>query len=166
MEVHWLRGQWTAVAEAAERLVELFRTTGVVGPRHRFAFLAEARARLGDRDRAGEIASRILASPPILATVAEALLCCARALLWSSGPGAKQQVQSAAEASREFIERTGSRGWLPFVHEVRAQLARVCGDEATFERERAEAKRLWTEMGAHGHIERMDRDLEELRARV
>ncbi len=54
---------------------------------------------------------------------------------------------------------------MPFVHEVRAQLARVCGDEATCESERSEAERLWTKMGAHGHIERMDRDLEELRAR-
>jgi hypothetical protein len=166
MGVHWLRGQWTGVAEAAERLVELFRTTGVIAPRHRFAFLAEARARLGDRDRAREIASRILASPPTRLNVAEALLCCARALLWSSGPRAKQQVQSAAEASKEFIERTGAKGWLPFVHEVRAQLARVCGDEATCERERAEAERLWTEMGAHGHIERMARDLEELGSRI
>ena len=30
------------------------------------------------------------------------------------------------------------------------------------ERERRGAERLWTEMGAHGHIERMDRDLAEL----
>ncbi len=69
-------------------------------------------------------------------------------------------------SQQEFIERTGARGSLPFVHEVRAGLARVCGDESTCERERAEAERLWTEMGAHGHIERMARDLEELRARV
>ncbi len=101
-----------------------------------------------------------------MGNVAEALLHCARALLWSSGPRPKKEVQSAAEASKEFIERTGAKGSLPFVHEVRAQLARVCGDEATCERERAEAERLWTEMGAHGHIERMDRDLEELRTRV
>ncbi len=164
--VHWLRGQWTGVAEAAERLVELFRTTGVIAQRHRLAFLAEALARLGDRDRAREIASRVLASPPTWFNVAETLLCCARALLWSSGPRAKKEVQSAAEASKEFIERTGAKGWLPFVHEVRAQLARVCGDDATCERERTEAERLWTEMGAPGHIERMDRDLEELTARV
>ncbi len=51
---------------------------------------------------------------------------------------------------------------LPLVHEARAALARVCGDEATCEQERAEATRLWTAMGAHGHIERMDRDLREL----
>ncbi len=52
---------------------------------------------------------------------------------------------------------------LPLVHEARAALARVCGDEATCEQERAEAARLWTEMGAHGHIERMARDLAELK---
>ncbi len=97
---------------------------------------------------------------------AEAHLRCARALLWSSGPRAKKEVQSAAEASKEFIERAGAKGLLPFVYEIRAGLARVCGDEATCERERAEAERLWTEMGAHGHIERMARDLEELRARL
>ncbi len=53
----------------------------------------------------------------------------------------------------------GDSGWLPFVHEVRAQLASVCGDEATYERERAEAERLWTEMGATGHAERVGREL-------
>ena len=52
---------------------------------------------------------------------------------------------------------------LPLVHEARAALARVCGDEAAYKRERREAERLWTEMGAHGHIERMARDLAELK---
>ncbi len=74
-------------------------------------------------------------------------------------------MRMTEDRKRVFIERTGAKGSQPFVHEVRAQLARVCGDEKTCERERAEAERLWTEMGAHGHIERMDRDLEELRAR-
>ncbi len=94
------------------------------------------------------------------------LLCCARALLWSTGSLAKKEVESAAEASEEFIERSGAKGWLPFAHEVRAQLAGVCGDKATCEDERREATRLWTEMGAHGHIERMARELDELRTRV
>jgi hypothetical protein len=34
----------------------------------------------------------------------------------------------------------------------------------TCESERREVERLWTEMGAHGHIERMVQELAELRA--
>jgi hypothetical protein len=93
----------------------------------------------------------------------ETKLFCARALLLSSGPSAAQEVQGAVETIETFIEASEARVWLPFVHELRAQLARVCGDEANCEIERAEAERLWTEMGAHGHIERMAVELEELR---
>ena len=92
----------------------------------------------------------------------EMLLCCARAILWSGRKEAELEVQSGLEAAESLIARTEARVWLPFVHEVRAQLAHVRGDEGTCERERTEAERLWTEMGARGHIERMARDLEDL----
>ncbi len=83
--------------------------------------------------------------------------------LWSWG----EAGSPVGYRSQRGVHRAdGAKGWLPFVHEVRAQLARICGDEATCERERAEAERLWTEMGAHGHIERIARELDELRTRV
>jgi hypothetical protein len=56
-----------------------------------------------------------------------------------------------------------ARALSPVLHELRAQLARVRGDEPGCERERATAELLFAEMGAHLHIERMARELEELR---
>ncbi len=47
------------------------------------------------------------------------------------------------------------------LHE-RAQLAALLGDDACCERELHEAHRLYTEMGATGHAERVGRELEAL----
>ena len=89
---------------------------------------------------------------------------CTRALLLAGGSDQREAVEAALQRIVTSIEQKEAPAFRPFVHEVRAQLARVCGDEKTCKRERAEAERLWTDMGAHGHIERMDRDLEELGA--
>jgi hypothetical protein len=43
----------------------------------------------------------------------------------------------------------------PIVHEISAELARLRGDEATRGRELREAHRLFVEMGATGHAERI-----------
>jgi hypothetical protein len=43
----------------------------------------------------------------------------------------------------------------PFIRVERARLARLSGDEATSQRELREAHRLYTEMGATGHVERL-----------
>jgi hypothetical protein len=45
----------------------------------------------------------------------------------------------------------------PEVHEVRADLARALADEAGRARELGEAQRLYAEMGAAGHVERIAR---------
>ena len=75
----------------------------------------------------------------------------------------RERIEAGLDAADEWFQTSGWRSMLPLVHEARAALARVCGDEAACEHERGEATRLWTEMGAHGHIERMARDLAELK---
>ena len=86
----------------------------------------------------------------------------AKALTYAAGAAEQERIEAALDAADEWSQTSGWRSMLPFVHEARATLARVCGDESTCERERREAERLWTDMGARGHIERMARDLEEL----
>ncbi len=54
----------------------------------------------------------------------------------------------------------GWEGLAPPVHEQRAELAQRGGDVAIAERELREAHRLFTEMGARGHAERVARELE------
>jgi hypothetical protein len=45
------------------------------------------------------------------------------------------------------------------LHEARAELERACGDAAAAERELHQAQRLYAEMGATGHAERLAREL-------
>ena len=54
--------------------------------------------------------------------------------------------------------RTGARGTTEH-HEERANVARALGDEAAREHELAVAHRLYAEMGATGHAERLAREI-------
>ncbi len=54
----------------------------------------------------------------------------------------------------------GLRCLTPFPSEESAHLARLLGDEEGCERHFREAHRLYTEMGAVGHAERVGRELE------
>ena len=83
----------------------------------------------------------------------------ARVLAQSEGGGAAREISAALTRVESLIEETGARGYRPFVYEERAELARLLGDEATQQRELREAHRLYTEMGATGHAERLAKEL-------
>ena len=53
------------------------------------------------------------------------------------------------------VERTGAAGYEPFVRVERARLAELRGDEVGRVREISAAERLFRQMGADGHVERM-----------
>jgi hypothetical protein len=63
-------------------------------------------------------------------------------------------------AALAFVETSGAKGYEPLVRLERAELARLSGDEATRQRELRAAHRLFTEIGATGHIERLAKGLE------
>ncbi len=89
----------------------------------------------------------------------DALLTRARALLCSQGASCAAEVGCTLAEASELIDETGARSREPVVHEVSAELARLIGDEANRERELREAHRLFTEMGATAHAERLAREL-------
>ena len=122
---------------------------------------AEARAHLGERTRAINDVTELLAEN-IAQRDPGTLVSCANTLIVCDGRRRRKQILSILEGIESAIERTGARSYLPFLHELRARLAHVCGDDATCDRERREAERLWAAMGAHGHIERMTLELDEL----
>jgi hypothetical protein len=68
-------------------------------------------------------------------------------------------VEQLLDESVAYIEESGTRAWVPFLHETRAELERACGDTAAATSELREAQRLYAEMGATGHAERLARDL-------
>jgi hypothetical protein len=69
---------------------------------------------------------------------------------------AREAIEAALVEAAELIESTGIRGWQPFLHVERAELARLAGDEPGRERELREAGRLFIEMGATAHVRRLE----------
>jgi hypothetical protein len=57
--------------------------------------------------------------------------------------------------AQDIVARTGARGLEPRISEARAELARVCGDNAAREHHRQEAQRLYAAIGAAGHARRL-----------
>jgi adenylate cyclase len=74
--------------------------------------------------------------------------------------GAKPEDAAAwLERAERTLEQTGYRARLPELLELRAELARQRGDAPGREQARREALRLYQEMGAAGHAERLAREL-------
>lgn len=67
-------------------------------------------------------------------------------------------IETALREGERLIAETGAHSYEPLLHEERARLAAALGDAAGRERALGEARRLFTEMDATGHRERLDRE--------
>ena len=85
----------------------------------------------------------------------------AGALGASAGPESAAAVAGALARAEEIVLEIGFRAAAPWIVETRAEIARVRGDEATCQRELQEAHRLFVEIGAVGHAERLRTRLAE-----
>jgi class 3 adenylate cyclase/tetratricopeptide (TPR) repeat protein len=92
---------------------------------------------------------------------AEAYLALAAILTRTLGADARPEIEASLEKSRELFDETGIRVRLPVLNVERSRLARILRDDATADRELREAHRLYTEMGATGHAERIAAELGE-----
>jgi tetratricopeptide (TPR) repeat protein len=123
--------------------------------------LAETLAQLGEGDRARETALEAI-------TVAEATgqseipaqFALSRALRLADGLESEGLIGAALDRVVELIEELGARVHRPQVSEERAELASLRGDPDRQRTQLREAHRLYTEMGATGHAERVARELE------
>jgi hypothetical protein len=79
----------------------------------------------------------------------------------SEGAAARPAIEESLARALGLVGETGAQGLEPQIIEARAELARLLGDDATRERHLREAHRLYTEMGATGHAERLARELGE-----
>jgi hypothetical protein len=77
------------------------------------------------------------------------------------GSASAAAVAGALARAEEIVLETGFRAAAPWIAETRAELARVRGDQATCQRELREAHRLFVEIGAVGHAERLRSRLAE-----
>ena len=90
---------------------------------------------------------------------ARALVTLARGLLEAEGAESRGQAEGALARALSLIEETGNEALRPFVHLERSKLARLAGDDPTHDRELREALRIFTEIGATGHAERVAKEL-------
>ena len=87
------------------------------------------------------------------------LLSLSRVLLRSEGAEAWDTAATAIERGLALADQTGLVVLVPQFLVERAELARLRGDESERLRHLGEAHRLFVEMGAAGHSERLAREL-------
>jgi tetratricopeptide (TPR) repeat protein len=161
---HILTEEWGEAAGVLDRALEIAREMRValLVEGWVLVFLAEAYLGLGEDSRARATADEAVAVARRRGTKlfeCNAHLIRARVLLRTEGATASDDIQSALREAQALVEETGGRSREPLIHEERAELARLTGDDATHQRELREAHRLFTEMGATGHAERVGREL-------
>jgi tetratricopeptide (TPR) repeat protein len=153
-------GQWSAAVDSEERALAIMRETGTGLGFEPWVLmhLAEALLGAGDhtaaRERVEEGLERARAQSSPKAEL-ELLLLRAQVLARAEGESAHAQIEQDLDRAQALIQETSYRVRQPLLHERRADLARLEGDDAEQERELHEALRLYTEMGATGHAARV-----------
>jgi class 3 adenylate cyclase/tetratricopeptide (TPR) repeat protein len=164
-------GRWEQAKEALERSLAMSeeRRTAVEGTSWRHFWLGEAY--LGLRDPARAIALvrdglEMARESGLPANEAYGHMTLARVLLASSEEAVsaetEHEVEQALQRALELSAKVDFGSLDPFVHAELAELARLCGEERERERELREAHRLFTEIGATGHAERLAGELAAL----
>jgi adenylate cyclase len=161
---HSLNGEWEASVSAFEQALAIIRESHTGGSDEAFkmAGMAEAYLRLGQPQRAREMAEEAVALARRYHTrMAEcvAQLILARVLLGTEGVQAASAIASTLGQALALIEEIGATSTEPFIRVELAELARLRGDEAGRRRELEEAQRLFTAIGAPLRAEQVAREL-------
>jgi tetratricopeptide (TPR) repeat protein len=163
---HFLNEEWNEAASALEQSLAITREsgTGVTDEAFKVLGLAEVYLRQGKASTARATAEEAVAlAHRYHARVSEcyAELALARVLLGTEGARAAPAIESTLARALALVEETGAASPEPFIRLERAKLARLTGDEATDRHERREALRLFINMGATVHAEKLARELAE-----
>ncbi len=128
----------------------------------RLSALAQAYLAFGDLDKSRHWAERGLSvcrEGDHGLDASGAHLAMARLLLHPEVKGSREKTEAEIERAEALVRDNAARGLLPSVLEVRAELARREGDAAAAKQQLREAHRLYTEMGADGHAQRLAAEL-------
>jgi class 3 adenylate cyclase/tetratricopeptide (TPR) repeat protein len=158
-----MRGEWRQAIEAIERSSAIAREGRLsVDEDTRLAVLGESFLGLGDPERAGVLVAEGLAIARAQGNVqgeSIASLALARVLLSSGGPAAREEIEAALTRALELARDTEAKALEPLARVELAELARQSGDEEGRERELREAHRVFVQIGATGHAERLELEL-------
>jgi adenylate cyclase len=154
---------WLAAVEQLELALRTARETGswLTVEAEILAHLARARLGAGDAEGAQRTAEEAIETgrrrkTPVFE--AQAHLVLARALLSRYGAKARDEIERALGSCLLLVEQTEARVQEPHARELHAELMGLLGDEAAAAGELREAQRLFAEMGATAHAERVARD--------
>jgi tetratricopeptide (TPR) repeat protein len=158
-------GEPRGAVEALESGWTIARERGVIRPLWAFwlADLAEAYMATQDLQRARatvEDAVRIGRDNGTRVWEARAHLARARVLRQLDGAAAREEIAASLARAQALIRDTEARAYAPFVEEERARLATLLGDAPGAQQHLREAHRLFTEVEATGHAERVAKDLQ------
>jgi tetratricopeptide (TPR) repeat protein len=159
-----MRGEWGRAIEALERSQAIVREsrTAVERDALRATLLGESYLGLGRAERARALVQEGLEIARAQGNVPDEMyahLALARVLLGSAGTAARAEIEAALARTLELARHTGAKAYEPLVHVELAELARQSGQEDECQRELHEAHRLFTEIGATGHAERLASEL-------
>ena len=158
-QAHVAAGNWREAAELLESAAALAReqTTALDIILLASWALPSSHLGLGDVGRARALADAALEQ--CSAQAARVPLCrvhLVRAAIAAADPQAQSgQAEADLDAAERLVTETGANALLPQIHEGRAALAVGAAREGCLR----EAHRLFTEMGATGHAERLAREL-------
>jgi ATP/maltotriose-dependent transcriptional regulator MalT len=157
-------GSFAEAASAFDEALAIVRSTraGVVLESFILARLTDVHLARGHSKRALEVADEAISAARRHGTLEFELrshLARARALLRGAGADAKEEIGKSLSEAEALVKTTGAESWRPFIHEERARLAHLTGDDAARKRELREAQRLFLEIGAPIHAERIAKEL-------
>jgi class 3 adenylate cyclase/tetratricopeptide (TPR) repeat protein len=162
-----LLGAAEAAGHNPDRALEALKRANTIATEHRageeslayrLALLAEAELAIGRIERARKLASEALevvetkTGPPL---VLPACLAWTRVELAASEPAHPDRIESILRRALDLVAETGARRYEPLIRVETARLADRLGDQRRRDDELREARRLFTEIGATGHVERM-----------
>jgi ATP/maltotriose-dependent transcriptional regulator MalT len=156
-------GEWSEAADVLTAVLALMREQRTVAEALTLAMLAEAHLGAGDPARAREaidLACDVARLRPVPVFDIRVLLARARVLLAIDGARGVSEIEVVLRDATALVISTEAHAYLPFIHQERAELARLGRDEATRQRELREAHRLFTAMGATARAEQVARELD------
>jgi adenylate cyclase len=161
---HMSSGEWSEAKEALVQTLTLAREkrAGLFTEGNALTHLAAAYLELGENmlaRKAIDEALAILRSMKAKADAPYTKLVEARVLLRSEGEKARTEIEAALAEAISTMKQTAAKCWEPFIYEERAALARLLGDDAARQRELRTAHRLFQEMKADGHADRIRKEL-------
>ena len=121
--------------------------------------LADALSGLGRAKEAVPLANEAIENGQIVMMMALAHVSRMRALRLRDGLASAPEIEADLAAVAALVEEHGLRSVARAIHEERAQLAKLHGDEAGFRAELGRARDVATALGATGHLERLEREL-------